>query len=62
MPERRNQAWRKSSYCNDADNCVEVALVAAQVGIRDSKAPAAGDLRVSSLAWHWFLDTANRPA
>lgn len=43
--------WRKSSYCPDASDCVEVGR---GVGVRDSKAPAT-HLPVSAEAWSAFL-------
>ncbi|WP_216205974.1 DUF397 domain-containing protein [Amycolatopsis aidingensis] len=48
--------WRKSSYTGDND-CVEVAMTADRVGIRDSKAPTAGALRVSRAGWRGLLTT-----
>ncbi|WP_158886970.1 DUF397 domain-containing protein [Amycolatopsis anabasis] len=51
--------WRKSSYSTgDGHNgaCVEVAFVAdATVAVRDSKAPAAGQLSFPDSAWQAFL-------
>lgn len=39
--------WRKSSYSADGHgNCVELAALPGAVGIRDSKNPKAGHLRV----------------
>lgn len=50
-------AWRKASYSSPANNCVEVARPAEPVvGIRDSKAPAAGWLAVPPSAFERFLD------
>ena len=48
--------WRKSSY-SDGNNgeCVEVALNSELVGVRDSKAPASGELAVPAAAWATFL-------
>lgn len=48
--------WRKSSYSggNNGD-CVEVALSTELVGVRDSKAPASGELTVAAEAWTTFL-------
>ncbi|GLZ35960.1 DUF397 domain-containing protein [Lentzea sp. NBRC 105346] len=44
--------WRKSSYSGNGMNCVEVGH---GVGIRDSKAVAAGHLPVNAPAWSSFL-------
>lgn len=54
---RSGQDWRKSSY-SDADgdgNCVEVDFRREAVGLRDSKSPEAGALRVTPRAWRAFL-------
>ncbi|MFC9976871.1 DUF397 domain-containing protein [Spirillospora sp. NPDC127200] len=42
--------WRKSSYSSGSSNtdCVELAALGARVGVRDSKAPGAGHLSLSS--------------
>lgn len=42
--------WRKSSHSGNEGDCVEVAI-ARTVGVRDSKARAAGQLTVSRQAW-----------
>ncbi|OXM71704.1 DUF397 domain-containing protein [Amycolatopsis vastitatis] len=48
--------WRKSSYSGGNNgNCVEVALNTELVGVRDSKAPASGELAVPAEAWATFL-------
>lgn len=36
--------WRKSSYSGKEGNCVEVAVLAGAMGLRDSKAPRSGRL------------------
>ncbi|MBV9729374.1 MAG: DUF397 domain-containing protein [Pseudonocardiales bacterium] len=46
--------WRKSSRSTDIANCVEVAVTAGTVAVRDSKHPAGGLLAVSSRAWTAF--------
>ncbi|OZM73545.1 DUF397 domain-containing protein [Amycolatopsis antarctica] len=52
LPERR---WRKSSYSNGGTGeCVEVAVAALNVAVRDSKAPAAG-VEVGHASWRAFL-------
>lgn len=49
-----NIQWRKSSYSHDSNSdCVELAHLANGVGVRDSKAPDAGNL---SLARGAFAD------
>ena len=52
MPDFR---FRKSSYSDDKDECVEVATnVPATIAIRDSKAPASPSLRVHPATWDTF--------
>ncbi|MBX6765917.1 MAG: DUF397 domain-containing protein [Actinomadura rubrobrunea] len=48
--------WRKSSRSNGAGgNCVEVAVLANGIGVRDSKAPDSGHLVLSPQAWAAFV-------
>ena len=50
--------WRKSSFSgNNGGNCVEVGVTAAgrAVGIRDSKRPADGHLKVTRETFGMFL-------
>lgn len=58
VPDRPRQ-WRKASRSANTDNCVEVALDAV-VGVRDTKARAAGELTVTSEAWRAMLATISR--
>ena len=46
--------WRKSSYSNNSNDCVEVGR---GIGVRDSKAPTT-HLPVSADAWTAFLKLA----
>ena len=56
--ERTELTWRKSSYSNgDNGNCVEVANASGAMAVRDSKAPASGNLTVQPSAWRAFLAT-----
>jgi hypothetical protein len=47
-------SWRKSSKSGDT-NCVEVAVTAAAVRVRDSKDPASGILQFTPGAWASFM-------
>lgn len=53
-------AWRKSSYSGGGNDCVEVALLAERVGVRDSKNPDAGALSVSPSGWRGLLGAVGR--
>jgi hypothetical protein len=46
--------WRKSSRSTDQANCVEVAVTAGAVTVRDSKHPTGGALIISPRAWATF--------
>jgi hypothetical protein len=50
--------WRKSTYSNaNNGDCVEVATALSVTAVRDSKAPASGNLTVRPSAWRAFLAT-----
>jgi hypothetical protein len=51
--------WRKSSYSNAKEDCVEV-LVSGQVGVRDSKDVFGGELHVSAPTWAALLQELDR--
>ncbi|MDL2082233.1 DUF397 domain-containing protein [Streptomyces sp. GXMU-J15] len=54
-------AWFKSSYSSGGDgDCVEVALTAATVHVRDSKDRRGPRLALSPAAWAHFLSRAGK--
>jgi hypothetical protein len=56
-------AWFKSSYSSGAEgNCVEVADLAGQVGIRDSKQNEGPELRIPRAAFASFITTVRSEA
>ncbi|MFB4265359.1 DUF397 domain-containing protein [Nonomuraea sp. GTA35] len=48
-------AWRKSSFCNGATACVEVAAVEGLVALRDSKDPDGPVLLFSRAEFETFI-------
>lgn len=55
-PDASRATWRKSTRSNGAGgNCVEVADLTANVGMRDSKAPDAGHLTFDLDTWAAFV-------
>ncbi len=56
MTNPRDTGWFKSSRSNGGgDQCVECRVVPGQVGVRDSKNPAAGAFWVGPAAWSAFV-------
>ncbi|MCE7081447.1 DUF397 domain-containing protein [Streptomyces sp. ST2-7A] len=57
--------WRKSSYSNGGEACVEVAPIPGGLAVRDSKDTAVPGLNLSAPAWNTFIaavtDRAIRP-
>ncbi|MFA1550995.1 DUF397 domain-containing protein [Actinomadura chokoriensis] len=50
--------WRKSGRSSGNGQCVEVADLGADIGVRDSKAPDAGHLTLSLQVWAAFMTQA----
>jgi hypothetical protein len=57
MPTEYEGGWRKSSYSGSstATDCVEVAYVASDVGVRDSKNAGGPRLNFPETAWRSFV-------
>lgn len=47
--------WKKSSYSSNAHACVEVAVTADMVGVRDTKDRRGGTLVVDRARWAKFV-------
>jgi len=54
-PEAARLRWRKSSYSNAGNACVEVGQAQAAYAVRDSKNPGAGHLTFGPDAWTAFV-------
>ncbi|QFG24084.1 DUF397 domain-containing protein [Actinomadura sp. WMMB 499] len=54
--------WRKSSHTGGANDeqCVELGRLVQGIGVRDSKAPDAGHLGLTSAAFAALLDEIKR--
>jgi hypothetical protein len=48
-------SWKKSSYSAANGNCVEVARLGPQVGVRDSKDTALPALTFTPAVWRTFV-------
>ncbi|MBA8825773.1 hypothetical protein FHX42_003139 [Saccharopolyspora lacisalsi] len=59
---RRSAVFKKSTYSSGAQDCVEVALTARAVGVRDSKDRAVGHFTVPPARWNTFLNTVKTGA
>ena len=51
----RAAVWRKSSYSNPSGNCVEAALMADGVAVRNSRFPDGPALVFTGAEWDAFL-------
>lgn len=55
--DRTTAAWRKSTYSGSSGgDCVEVAPLQPEVGVRDSKVADSPVVHTSAGAWAAFLD------
>lgn len=55
QPSFASAQWRKSSYSNAGNQCVEVAQAGGMIAVRDSKNPGNGYLTFSTAEWQAFL-------
>ena len=60
VPERAVD-WRTSTYSGQGQDCVEVRLGAAEVGVRDTKNRDGGQLAVPPAAWQAAIDRLRQP-
>jgi hypothetical protein len=56
IPTSADFQWRKSSYSNAGNQCVEVARISGAVAVRDSKSPGGGHLTFAAVAWETFIE------
>ncbi|MEU2423081.1 DUF397 domain-containing protein [Streptomyces sp. NPDC007851] len=50
--------WRRSSYSNGmGGECLEVATLAEEIAVRDSKVPSGPQVTLSNMAWQGFIQT-----
>lgn len=58
--EQSALSWRKSSYSDAKDECVEIARTAGSALVRDSKNPGGGSLRFTPSTWHTLIEHLDR--
>lgn len=61
-PDFTTATWRTSSYSgSNGGDCVEVAIIAPAVGVRDSKQRDGGQLTLPHFAWQGLLRALPKP-
>ncbi|MEA5366115.1 DUF397 domain-containing protein [Amycolatopsis sp., V23-08] len=51
-----SKTWRVSSYSQEGNNCVEVAIGDLDVDVRDTKDRQGGQITLSAAAWRAVID------
>ncbi|MFF9057424.1 DUF397 domain-containing protein [Streptomyces sp. NPDC014882] len=52
--------WRRSSACGNETECVEIAVQAGHVRVRDSKTPVTAVVRFAAVTWAGFLQALSQ--
>ncbi len=53
--------WRKSSYSNGLENCLEIGEgIIASIPVRDSKIPNGNVLRFTPATWFDFIESVKK--
>lgn len=60
MSDLSRPKWRKSTHSGGGNNCVEIAALAAAVGVRDSKNPTGQMITMSPTQWTTFARQVKR--
>jgi hypothetical protein len=54
---RQDDRWRKASYSNGSDECVEISHRFEMIAVRDTKNPSGTVLTIPADSWHRFTSS-----